>query len=616
MAIGYDDWLQKFAHIDMIVGCVTVYRLPTTCPSFFVNFAADSCIARKLGLCWCSLLFWCRFCPFLAFVWLGGTACQSVSHTHSNIHASSRRLLIDLAESSNDACLSVRSECGKTNDIWLQHATDAVKLWYQPEQCRAVQQATDMLTMMPLALLPKAFALVIYSDLVMVAFGLPMNSLIMSKGNATSPAPQKIMNSNQPAVFTMVPKSIIFLWTALPREVSLYWIVLTQKVHCSQSAEICSQVCCPYNKDVGILSLLTLRNCYSDTCQLEHWVDVAQDLPDQVDWVLCVAIWMVDVQTVESKPRLSFACRAMSNFCPWWTGEVKMPYPSIAAARATDSNMPLYTSVLCVASAWLLDCCCKQWFAIIHCSTALFACCVCDSGLIAALQCICFWALVFGSSWVDQTEETVSPDFTVSSVWFAVTSSSNVRLHAASQWGCKQQTPRYSTSAELQPADFLMRLEHALCMSGLNQCCHLRTTSSCTIADDEECSTLLATLDMHLNNEAFDIASDCPEPRLLLCIANASALFANHKKLHTYCGDYGNDVHHERDPDFPCVGGQPTIDGITLQQTFAAKDIKGRWTANKKDCLMQDQNDYLMRLGMAEEAMQGAFASCWCWQAR
>ncbi len=53
--------------------------------------------------------------------------------------------------------------------------------------------------MMPLALLPRALARVMYSDLVMQALGLPRNSLIMSKGNATSPAPQNTMNNSQPA---------------------------------------------------------------------------------------------------------------------------------------------------------------------------------------------------------------------------------------------------------------------------------------------------------------------------------------------------------------------------------------------------------------------------------
>lgn len=56
--------------------------------------------------------------------------------------------------------------------------------------------------MMPLALLPKALARVMYSDLGMVTLGRPRNSLIMSKGNATSPAPQKIMNSSHPAAET------------------------------------------------------------------------------------------------------------------------------------------------------------------------------------------------------------------------------------------------------------------------------------------------------------------------------------------------------------------------------------------------------------------------------
>lgn len=52
--------------------------------------------------------------------------------------------------------------------------------------------------MMPLALLPRALARVMYSDLGIVTLGRPRNSLIMSKGNATSPAPQKIMNSSHP----------------------------------------------------------------------------------------------------------------------------------------------------------------------------------------------------------------------------------------------------------------------------------------------------------------------------------------------------------------------------------------------------------------------------------
>lgn len=53
--------------------------------------------------------------------------------------------------------------------------------------------------MMPLALLPRALARVMYSDLGMVDLGRPRNSLIMSNGNATSPAPQKIMNNSHPA---------------------------------------------------------------------------------------------------------------------------------------------------------------------------------------------------------------------------------------------------------------------------------------------------------------------------------------------------------------------------------------------------------------------------------
>ena len=54
--------------------------------------------------------------------------------------------------------------------------------------------------MMPLALLPKALALVMYSDLEMVALGRPKNSRIMSMGSATSPAPQNTMNNSQPVI--------------------------------------------------------------------------------------------------------------------------------------------------------------------------------------------------------------------------------------------------------------------------------------------------------------------------------------------------------------------------------------------------------------------------------
>lgn len=55
---------------------------------------------------------------------------------------------------------------------------------------------------MRLALFPRALARVMYSDLVMVDLGRPKNSLIMSKGSATSPAPQKTMNSSHPAAMT------------------------------------------------------------------------------------------------------------------------------------------------------------------------------------------------------------------------------------------------------------------------------------------------------------------------------------------------------------------------------------------------------------------------------
>ena len=54
-------------------------------------------------------------------------------------------------------------------------------------------------TMIPLALFPKALARVMYSDLVIVDLGLPRNSRMLSKGSATSPAPQNTMNNSQPA---------------------------------------------------------------------------------------------------------------------------------------------------------------------------------------------------------------------------------------------------------------------------------------------------------------------------------------------------------------------------------------------------------------------------------
>ena len=60
-------------------------------------------------------------------------------------------------------------------------------------------------TMIPLALLPRALARVMYSDLVMQALGRPRNSRIMSRGRATRPAPQNTMNSSHPTVTLNTP---------------------------------------------------------------------------------------------------------------------------------------------------------------------------------------------------------------------------------------------------------------------------------------------------------------------------------------------------------------------------------------------------------------------------
>ena len=57
---------------------------------------------------------------------------------------------------------------------------------------------------MPLARTPKPRARFTYSDLGMVALGRPQNSLIMSRGRATSPTPANTMNSTQPAACSTV----------------------------------------------------------------------------------------------------------------------------------------------------------------------------------------------------------------------------------------------------------------------------------------------------------------------------------------------------------------------------------------------------------------------------